>query len=254
VLGSPSLAWRSIREPWKYGPAGIVAWLPQGVVSTEPLKAVIRRLVHQRWVPHANLWIAAIDYETGERVLFGSKTAPSADLADAVAASCAIPGFYYPVTIAGRRYVDGGMLSSANLDLMADCDAEIVLCVNPMSSRHRGGLLSPSGPVAAFVRGDNRRLVDREAAGLRELGKRVFLLEPQREDLEVMGFNYMSLRKLARVADTALRTTSRSVRRSELGTLLATLPKGAAARVRRPAGDPSTWPAELFPPMLAEVS
>src|SRR5689334_22592450 len=28
VLGSPSLAWRSIREPWKYGPAGIVAWLP----------------------------------------------------------------------------------------------------------------------------------------------------------------------------------------------------------------------------------
>ena len=38
-------------------------------------------------------------------------------MADAVAASCAIPGFYHPVEIDGRRYVDGGMRSTSNLDL-----------------------------------------------------------------------------------------------------------------------------------------
>ena len=92
VLGSPSLALRSLREPWKYGPAGIIAWLPQGVVSTEPLKAVVKRVVPGGWVGHPHLLIVAIDYNRGERIVFGREGAPRADLPDAVAASCAIPG------------------------------------------------------------------------------------------------------------------------------------------------------------------
>ena len=167
VLGSPSLALRSLREPWKYGPAGIVAWLPQGVVSTEPLKAVVRRVVPSDWVKHPNLWIVAIDYDSGERVVFGRQDAPRAELAHAVAASCAIPGFYEPVRIMSRRFIDGGMFSPANLDLIADADADVVVCLNPMSSRYRGGLISPTGPIAALFRGDNRRLLDREASTLR---------------------------------------------------------------------------------------
>ena len=51
---------------------------------------------------------------------FGREGAPQAELADAVAASCAIPGFYHPVEIGGRRYVDGGIYSTSNLDLVRD--------------------------------------------------------------------------------------------------------------------------------------
>jgi NTE family protein len=248
VLGSPSLALRSLREPWKYGPAGIIAWLPHGVISTEPLKAVVRNVVPKGWGPHPKLWITAIDYVTGQRVVFGRDAGVRPNLPDAVAASCAIPGFYYPVTIARRRYVDGGMYSPANLDIMSDTKAELIVCLNPMSSRYRGGLLEATGAIASFVRGDNRRLLDREALALKRAGKQVVLIEPRAEDLRVMGFNYMGRRNLDRVVETAVRTTTAALRGTELGKLLSSLPPGPPDRLRRPRRSPSTWPEELFPP------
>ena len=57
---------------------------------------------------------------TGRRVPFGRADAPPAEIGDAVAASCAIPGFYRPVTIGGKRYVDGGVWSTSNLDILRD--------------------------------------------------------------------------------------------------------------------------------------
>jgi len=249
VLGSPGLALRSLREPWKYGPMGIVAWLPHGVVSTEPLKAAIRTLVPSGWCSRPNVWIVAIDYHTGARVVFGRPAAPRADLADAVAASCAIPGFYFPVTIGGRRYIDGGLYSPANLDLVMSSDAELVVCLNPMSSPHRGRWFEASGSVASFVRGDNRVILDREIRSLQQAGKRVLLVEPSAEDLRVMGFNYMSRRRAHEVVKTAVRTTSAALRKAEVGNLLRELPSGAGDRLRRPPGHPSTWPSDLFPPM-----
>jgi NTE family protein len=247
VLASPELALRSLREPWKYGPAGILAWLPQGVVSTAPLKAAIRRFVPSGWAPHGTLWITAIDYDTGARVVFGRPGSPDADLADAVAASCAIPGFYHPVAIGSRRYIDGGMYSAANLDLAVGTDADVVVCINPVSSRERGGLFSATGPLAAIVRGDNRRLLDREAEMVRAAGKRVVLIEPRAADLHLMGLNYMSRKRLDRVVEAAVVTVSALLRHGEAAEALAGLPHGHEDRVRRPVTDPAEWPEELFP-------
>src|SRR3954453_5942500 len=96
--------------PRHYTPATVATgWLPRGIFSTDGLRDTIRSVVPSGWSSHPNLWIVACDYETGRRVPFGSSDAPPADLADAVAASCAIPGIYHPVTIQGRRYVDGGI-------------------------------------------------------------------------------------------------------------------------------------------------
>jgi NTE family protein len=248
VLGSPGLALRSMREPWKYGPAGIIAWLPQGVVSTDPLKVAVRRVVPSGWSSHPNLWITAIDYQTGARVVFGREGAPRADLSDAVAASCAVPGFYHPVTIRGRRYVDGGMYSPANLDLIAGTGAELVVCLNPVSSRHRGRLLESTGPIAGFFRGDNRGLIDREVLLLERAGKQVILLEPSAADLDMMGFNYMSRKHLDRVTDAAVKSTTAVLRGTEQGRALSMLPAGRPDRLRRPHGGPASWPADLFPP------
>jgi len=249
VLGSPALAIRSLREPWKYGPAGIAAWLPRGVISTEPLKEIIRQVVPKGWSPHPNFWVVAIDYATGARVVFGRLRAPRADLADAVAASCAIPGFYHPVTIHRRRYIDGGMLSPANLDLLLESDADLVVCLNPMSSAHRSGFLGPTGPIAALVRGDNRRVMDRECLAMQRAGKRVLLIEPQAADLRAMGYNYMSRSHLDRVTETAVRTTAALLSSTDIGRQLKALPSGPPERVRRPAGAPSNWPRRLFPPV-----
>ena len=250
ILGSPRLAFRSLAEPWKYGPAGIIGWLPHGVVSTEPLENVVRQVVPSGWPAHPNLWIVAIDYEDGARVIFGRKGSPPADLAEAVAASCAIPGFYRPVSIGRRVYVDGGMYSAANLGLMMESDAELIVCLNPMSSRYRGGLFAATGPIASFVRGDNRHIVDREAAALKRAGRRVLLIEPKAEDVRAMGLNYMSSRHMEKVAVTARRTTADSLRGTELGRILRSLPTGAPERLARPAGGPSGWPKGLFPPAV----
>lgn len=248
VLGSPALALRSMREPWKYGPAGIAAWLPRGVISTEPLKAVVRRVVPSGWPTDLRLWVVAVDYATGRRVAFGRRGAPAADLADAVAASCAIPGFYHPVTIHGTRYIDGGLYSPSNLDLLADTDAELIVCLNPMSSRYRSGMLGPTGPLASLMRGDARNIVDRESLALRRAGKRVLLVEPRADDLRVMGFNYMGRKGLDRVVECAIRTTADSLRGTELGRRLSALPSGRADRLRRPSTNPASWPSDLFPP------
>ena len=251
MLGSPRLAFRSLLEPWRYGPAGIIGWLPHGVMSTAPLEDVVRQVAPSGWSDHPNLWIVAIDYETGDRVIFGRRPAPTADLAEAVAASCAIPGFYRPVTIGRRRYVDGGMFSAANLGLMVESDAQLIVCLNPMSSRHRGRLLDPTGPIASLVRGDNRHIIDREVAALRRAGRHVLLVEPKADDIRAMGLNYMSGRHLKRIAAAAMRSTAQSLRGSELGRVLRDLPRGAAPRLRRPVGEPSSWPEELFPPAVA---
>lgn len=250
VLGSPGLALRSLREPWKYGPAGIVAWLPQGVISTEPLREVVRRVVPRGWSTHPNLWVVGIDYDTGRRVVFGRTGSPPAHLADAVAASCAIPGFYHPVSIDGRRYVDGGMYSPANLDLLADTDAELIVCLNPMSSRHRGGFFEPTGPIASLVRGDNKRLIDQEMRLLQRAGKRVHVVEPRAEDIRVMGFNYMSKRRLDQVLECSVRTTTSTLQRGVLADELSALPPADPNRLRRPNTAPSRWPARLFPPAV----
>lgn len=245
VLGSPELALRSLREPWRYGPAGIIGWLPRGVISTEPLKAVINRLVPSGWSQHSNLWIPAVDYRTGECVVFGSPGAPAADLADAVAASCAVPGLYHPVTINRRLYVDGGIRSASNLDILMGSDAELVVCLNPMSSIHVGHGLSPAGRVASLVRGNiGRRLAD-EARGLRRIGKTVLLVQPAAEDLEVMGFNYMSSKRRNAVIETAVMTTTRALRQGPLGPALRQLADGPTPEPARPAGPRPQWPADL---------
>ena len=57
------------------------------------------------------LRISAVDMDSGRRVMFGEEGAPEASVADAVEASCAIPGFFRPIEIAGPRYVDGGVWS-----------------------------------------------------------------------------------------------------------------------------------------------
>ena len=96
----------------------LAGWLPRGIIDNEPLKDTIRRTVPSGWADHPNLWIVACDYANGHRVPFGRADAPEADLADAVAASCSIPGFYRPVRIAGKRLRGRRVWSTSNLDVL----------------------------------------------------------------------------------------------------------------------------------------
>jgi NTE family protein len=241
--GSWQLALRTLVNPRRYTPATVFSgWLWRGVFSTEPLKETIRRVVPSGWSPHPNLWIVACDYETGRRTPFGRVDAPRADLADAVAASCAIPGIYHPVTIGNRRFIDGGIYSVSNLDLLRNESLDLVICLNPTSTLHPIRAINPRDAVTIFVRRASGRRLGREAKKIRSNGADVVLIQPTGDDLEAMGPNLMRSANRNRVIEVARRTVAEQLRDSQNRELLAGLPKGDPRRVRRPEGPPSEWP------------
>lgn len=99
-------------------------------LSTQTVSEVARRQVIEHRLPEHDwpqriLRISAIDTATGELVTLDRDS--GVNLVDAVAASCAVPGVWPPVTIGGRRYMDGGVGSTVNLELAADCDVVVAL-------------------------------------------------------------------------------------------------------------------------------
>jgi NTE family protein len=247
LLGSPSLVRKLISDPASVPPiAGLIALGPRGVISTEPLKDVVRRVVPSGWAPHPNFWAVAADYATLERVAFGSPGAPRASLADAVAASCAVPSFYHPVRIGGRDYLDGGVISVSNIDLLAGAGLDLVICLNPMSSRHQPSGLRPSARIGAALRAGYGRRLGQEARRLRDAGTEVILVQPTARDLRAMGNNYMSGRNRNQVIATALETVARQLHQADNWTLLRDLPPGESYRIARPTDIPtSRWTETL---------
>ena len=246
--GSWQLVARSLTAPSRHRPPALLAgWLPEGVISNEPLKETIRRVVPSGWVDRDGLWVIACDYATGRRVAFGRGDAPPADLADAVAASCAIPGFYRPVTIRGRRYVDGGLWSTSNLDILRNAGLDLVICLNPTSSLHPPFAWNPVERVAAWSRSLSGRRLGSEAKRLRATGTEVVLIQPTSEDHRVMGPNLMSTKNRNPVIETAIRTVTEQLRQPEIADQLRALPRGEPHKIARPPGPPSTWPATLLP-------
>jgi NTE family protein len=241
--GSLGMALRTVARPMRHTPFQVMAgWLPQGLVSTEPLKETVRRAVRSGWVDHPSFWAVACDYRSGKRVPFGRDDAPEADVADAVAASCAIPGFYRPVEIDGRLYVDGGVCSPSNLDLVADRGLDLVICLNPLSSREQVRALNPLDRFSQFNRDASGRRLGSEAKKVKAGGAKVVLIQPTAEDHEGMGRNWMSGRRRHEVIETAISTVGEQLQAPEVRDLLSDLPQGEPHKIAKPPGHPSTWP------------
>jgi len=207
--GSWRLAVSTLLHPLRHSATAVLAgWLPRGFISPAPITQLIETFIPDTWPDHPSYWAVAADYRTGKRVPFGRPDAPPATVGEAVAASCAIPGFYHPVSIAGRRYVDGGVCSLSNLDLLCDAGLDLVVCLNPMTSVVQASGGSPADRIGALVRGIAHRRLAHEARKLRGTGTELLVLEPTAGDLEAMGLNMMSRRRRVQVVETALRTTA----------------------------------------------
>jgi NTE family protein len=103
---------------------GALAMSTQTIGEAERRTAIASRLPVHDW-PDRVVLLPAIDAESGELMIFTRDS--GATLADAVAASCAVPGVWPPVTISGHRYIDGGVRSATNADLAAGCDRVLVI-------------------------------------------------------------------------------------------------------------------------------
>ncbi|HYM50504.1 MAG TPA: patatin-like phospholipase family protein [Candidatus Limnocylindrales bacterium] len=213
IPGSWDLGIRGMRAQ---GPRGwimtVAGMLPRGGLSTGPIQESIRHRMPDGWPAGRRLWIAACDYRTGERVVFGRPGAPPAGVPAAVAASCAIPGVYRPVEIGGHLYVDGGLYSAANLDLLAGEAVDLAICLNPMSSP----IVTPrakrlSDRLLGFMERTAHRSLEAEAEALRASGISVMLIESGVEDRAAMGLNLMNRKRSQMVVRTAVRTVTQQL-------------------------------------------
>jgi NTE family protein len=160
---------------------GRLALRARTVPESERVGVIESRLPVREW-PERALQVTAVDAETGEFRVFDR--ASGVPLVRAVAASCAVPGVWPPVTIDGRRYMDGGIRSGSNADLAAGYDRVVVVAPLP-----RG--LGPMTGVAA------------QADALRARS-RVALVTPDRAALRAFGRNLLDPAKRAPAARAGL--------------------------------------------------
>ncbi|WP_406639545.1 patatin-like phospholipase family protein [Amycolatopsis sp. WGS_07] len=154
-------------------------------VSESRRRAVIEsRLPSHDW-PERAVKIVAVDAETGEAVVFDRSS--DVLLVDAVAASCAVPGVWPAVSIKGKRYVDGGVRSSANADY-ATGSAQVTVIV-PMGSAE----VFPTEPSFEQV-----------LANLRAAGAKVAVLEPDEASTAAIGPNPLAPETRAAAAAAGL--------------------------------------------------
>ncbi|HXA29788.1 MAG TPA: patatin-like phospholipase family protein [Candidatus Angelobacter sp.] len=174
-------------RPWDARIGTLVsAVLPEGRVPTERIVAGLRRIYPDGTWPERSLWLCAVRLHDGRRVVFGRDPGAvdgDCGVADAVAASCAIPGFFTPVRIDGVRYVDGGAWSPSNADVVAGLDLDLVVVVSPMSAQRA----IPAVSLDGALRGACRLQLTQEVVRIRRRGTPVVVIEPGHEELEAMG-------------------------------------------------------------------
>jgi NTE family protein len=191
------------------------ALLPEGTVSTDMISAGIGSLIPRAW-PDELLWVCAVRQSDGRRVVFGrgDRRPP---VADAVAASCAIPGFFAPVVIDGEAYLDGGVHSPTNADVVRDEGLDLVIVSSPMSRQGRRPRLSVDQPMRTWA----GALLDAEVLRLRRRRVAVVALQPDAVVLAEMGLNAMDPARRGAIARAAYESTLRRLTRADVTERLA---------------------------------
>ncbi len=171
---------------------GRMALAAKTMPEQERRKVFAAGLAAQEW-PARRLLITAVDAESGEFRAFDA--ASGAGLVDAVAASCAVPGIWPPVTIGGRRYIDGGMRSPANVDLAAGHERVVVIAPLP---RGFGRMTGVATQVAALGDGPQVAVIEPDQAALKAIGRNV--LNPARRAPAARAGHAQAAAVAARVA------------------------------------------------------
>lgn len=196
-LPSRRLLARMVKRPWAFRPSvAAMTLMPTGRVDLVQHTDGLKDAGPDSWP--VGLWICGARRDDGGRVVFGRPGAPRANLAEAVSASCAIPGYFAPVRIGGVEYFDGGVTSPTNADVVRLSALDLVIIVSPMSAA--GGLPRTADGVVRYAA--HRRL-EREIVKLCNAGATVVRIEPARASLDVMGLNMMAEDRSAEVVQAS---------------------------------------------------
>ena len=203
---SPGLTIRELFRAHRARPMSMISGLmPAGRLATAPISEHTEEL-HKTW-PDDALWITAVALGTGERVVFGRDDV-AATTAEAVQASCAIPSFFAPVEIDGTRYIDGGVYSGTNADLVVEAKPDLAIISSPMTTSQMG-LRAPVGSAMRLLPGHQLR---NERRLLTKAGIPTLTLEPDLAVLRAMGPNPMDPTRIIPILVQASAAMTQSLR------------------------------------------
>ncbi len=117
---------------------GLAEVLPSGVYSTSGIERYMQTILSGQGRSDdfrelsSELYIATTDLDTCERIVLGSAGWEDVPISTAVAASGAMPMLYKPVKLRGRELIDGGIVSTTNLDIAVEAGAKFIVVVNPL--------------------------------------------------------------------------------------------------------------------------
>jgi NTE family protein len=117
---------------------GLAEALPAGLYKADGIERYVQRILSDpdrtndfRLLAN-ELYIVATDLDSCERVVFGSAQWNDVPISTAVSASSALPMIYKPVKVRDRELIDGGILSTTNLDIAVEAGAKFIVVVNPL--------------------------------------------------------------------------------------------------------------------------
>ncbi len=117
---------------------GLAEALPSGLYSEKGIERYVRTILSDPdrtddfRLLRNELYLAATDLDTCERIVFGAEGWDDVPISTAVAASSALPMIYKPVRVKDRELVDGGIVSTTNLDIAVEAGAKFIVVVNPL--------------------------------------------------------------------------------------------------------------------------
>ncbi len=184
--------------------------LPPGLLDNSGIQEFLAGLYGARGHADAfddlarELYVVAVDLDSGDAVAFGEKDRRHVPVSRAVQASTALPGLYRPVRIDGRDYVDGGVKKTAHINLAIRHGADLVICINPivpiLNDTLRGGPLHGhlSNKGVTYVLDQVLRIAlhGRMQYGLERYEVEhpdvdILLIEPTRDDMRMFSYNIM---------------------------------------------------------------
>jgi NTE family protein len=213
--------WELLRNvairPWNLRPmVAALALLAPGRFDIASRLAMLQEVEGQTW-PERDLWICAVRRSDGRRVVFGRPGSPDVPLHLAIAASCAVPGYFAPVKIDDHTYVDGGAHSPTNAAILRPRALDLVIVISPMSGPAR----LPTDLYGAS-RWHAARVARREVRALRERGTAVVVFRPGRAEQEAIGNNFMARDRVDQIVQEAFLGAGSFAAKPEIRRVLAT--------------------------------
>src|SRR6185503_1924212 len=153
------------------------------------------------------LLINTVDLHSGMQVMWGLPGLRSTRVADAVAASCALPGIFPPMEINGRAYVDGAVVENLPVRMAASLGQGPILAINVAATSVLRSEVETRGFAATYIRGLEIVMQTQIEAQLRDWhGPPLILVQPRVEHISMFAFD-----RTAELIEAGYRATAQTL-------------------------------------------